>query len=231
MSVLERIACIQRLIHEAENSAHRQSGSVTLLAVSKGQPSSLIEEAFKSGLDSFGENYLQEALGKIQTLATLPLCWHFIGAIQSNKSAIIAQNFSWVHGVCRPKIAQLLDTHRPLSLPKLNVCIQVNIDQSDTKSGVEPEYVEELVKSITPLSHLRLRGLMVIPEPDKSEQKQYQTYLRVTDLLDKLNKKFGLSMDTLSMGMSDDLSAAIRAGSTMVRVGRGIFGDRIRNEH
>ena len=174
---------------------------------------------------------MQEALTKIQSLASLPLYWHFIGAVQSNKVPAIAQNFAWVHSVCRKKIAQLLNDTRPASLPSLNVCIQVNIDDSDTKSGIKPEFAADLAAYIRLLPRLHLRGLMVIPSPAPNEQQQYQTYLRMTDLLHTLNAELNLSMDTLSMGMTDDLSAAIRAGSTMVRVGRGIFGERIKHEH
>ena len=231
MTLLKRIEHIQQTIHEVERSCHRQSDSVALLAVSKGQSCELIEQAFHAGLHHFGENYLQEALEKIQLLHSLPLHWHFIGAIQSNKVPAIAQHFSWVHGVCRKKIAQLLHDHRPDSLPALNVCMQINIDDSDTKSGIQPESAEELAHYITQLPRIHLRGLMVITRPMVDEDQQYKTYLRVTELFDKLNAKLGLSMDTLSMGMSDDLSVAIRAGSTLVRVGRGIFGERKKNEH
>lgn len=226
MNIAERIKTIQHLIHQVESSCNRPSDSVKLLAVSKGKSCQEIEQAFAAGLHHIGENYVQEALLKIKTLSTLPLCWHFIGAIQSNKTAVIAQHFSWVHGVCRKKIAQLLNDQRPASLPALNVCIQVNIDDSDTKSGITPDSAEELAAYIMHLPRLHLRGLMVILNPTSNEHQQYLTYLRVTQLLHTLNVQLNLSMDTLSMGMSDDLSAAIRAGSTIVRVGRGIFGKR-----
>ena len=231
MSIAERVEKLQQKIRQIELSCHRRSGSVELLAVSKGHASEDIQQAVEAGLHNFGENYVQEALTKIQSLASLPLYWHFIGAVQSNKVPAIAQNFAWVHSVCRKKIAQLLNDTRPASLPSLNVCIQVNIDDSDTKSGIKPEFAADLAAYIRLLPRLHLRGLMVIPSPAPNEQQQYQTYLRMTDLLHTLNAELNLSMDTLSMGMTDDLSAAIRAGSTMVRVGRGIFGERIKHEH
>lgn len=226
MSIAARIDSVQRLIRQVEASCNRPSGSVELLAVSKGQSCQAIEQAFEARVHNIGENYVQEAIVKIQTLKRLPLCWHFIGAIQSNKTPVIAQHFSWVHGVCRKKIARLLNDQRPASLPLLNVCIQVNIDSSDTKSGIAPEHVAELAAYIIHLPHLHLRGLMVIPSPAPNEQQQYLTYLRAGNLLQTLNSQLNISMDTLSMGMSDDFSAAIRAGSTMVRIGRGIFGER-----
>lgn len=227
MSIFKRIENIQQLIRQAEASCLRSPDSVELLAVSKGHTSEDIVHAFEAGIYNFGENYLQESLVKIKSLSALKLCWHFIGAVQSNKAAVIAQNFTWVHGVCRKKIAQLLNDERASSLPRLNVCIQVNIDDSDTKSGIQPELVADLALYIQHLPRLHLRGLMVIPRPTSDEQQQYRTYLKVTELMHALNVQLNLSMDTLSMGMSDDLSAAIRAGSTMVRVGRGIFGTRI----
>lgn len=226
MNVAERIDTVQRLMRQLEAACQRKPGSVELMAVSKGQDSLAIKQAFEAGLHHFGESYLQEALEKIQTLNALPLCWHYIGAIQSNKTPAIAQHFAWIHSVSRSKIARLLNDERPASLPRLNVCIQINIDDEETKSGVTPECVAELAAEIIHLPRLDLRGLMVIPKPVLDEELQYQSFLRVTDLLHQLNTQLNLSMDTLSMGMSDDLPAAIRAGSTMVRVGRGIFGER-----
>lgn len=231
MTLFERVKNVEQMIHQAEIASLRPPGSVKLLAVSKGQTSQAIMLAYKAGLDNFGENYLQEGLVKIHALQNLPLCWHFIGAIQSNKTATIAQHFSWVHGVCRKKIAQRLHDERPSILPALNVCIQVNIDDSTTKSGIHPDMLAELAADIILLPRLKLRGLMVIPKASSDEQQQYLTYLRVTELLHSLNTQLNLTLDTLSMGMSDDLSAAIRAGSTLVRVGRGIFGERRRYEH
>lgn len=226
MNLVERIQNVQQLIRQLEVSCNRKPGSVELLAVSKGHSAQAIECAFAAGLHDFGENYLQEALPKMRALAALPLNWHFIGAIQSNKTHIIAQHFAWVHGVCRVKIAQLLHDERPASLPPLNVCIQVNMDGEQSKSGVTPCDVADLATSIIALPRLHLRGLMVIPKPAVNEHQQYLTFSAVTHLLHEVNSQLDLKMDTLSMGMSDDLPAAIRAGSTMIRVGRRIFGER-----
>lgn len=226
MNLVERIEAVQRLIHQLEHSSHRQQGSVDLLAVSKKHSTQAIELAFAAGLRHFGESYLQEALVKIKTLSTLPLCWHFIGTVQGNKTQAIAQHFSWVHGVDRLKIAELLNNGRPASLPPLNVCIQVNIDAEETKSGIKPDHVAALAADIMHLPRLQLRGIMVIPKPSLDEHQQYITFLSAANLMRQVNDELNLNMDTLSMGMSDDLPAAIRAGSTIVRVGRSIFGKR-----
>ncbi len=226
MNLAERIKRVQSIIRHSEIACDRPPGSVELLAVSKTCSCQDIERAYAAGLHHFGENYLQEALTKIHALAALPLCWHFIGAIQSNKTQAIAQNFSWAHGVCRTKIAQLLHDQRPLDLPPLNVCIQVNVDDEENKSGIKPELIAALAIDIMRMPHLNLRGLMVIPKPTEDEQQQYLTFLKTANLMCELNTQLNLNMDTLSMGMSNDLTAAIRAGSTMVRVGRHIFGER-----
>ena len=226
MNIPDRIKHVKQMIRHAEAHWHRQPHSVQLLAVSKGHTIKDIESAVTAGLYHFGENYLQEALVKIESLAATPIIWHFIGAIQSNKTALIAQHFSWVHGVCRKKIAQQLNDNRPALLPALNVCIQVNIDDSDSKSGIPPSQVADLATYITQLPRLNLHGLMVIPHPSLDEQQQYLTFLKAARLLQEINTQLGLTMTTLSMGMSNDLSAAIHAGSTLVRVGRAIFGER-----
>jgi hypothetical protein len=233
MGISERIKHIEQLIRQAEILYHRQPGSVKLLAVSKGHSSTDIQQALAAGLRDFGENYLQEALTKILALPTLPINWHFIGPIQSNKTASIAQYFSWVHSISRPKIARLLNDMRPISMPPLNICLQVNFDDEETKAGLMPHEVEELASYVQELPRLQLRGLMIIPKPQACEQMQYQSLLRLTQLMDTLNQKLGLQLDTLSMGMSDDLQAAIHAGSTIVRVGTAIFGERKRiiDEH
>lgn len=225
MNLVERINAIQQTIRETEASCHRQPHSVTLLAVSKGHTSDDIALAHAAGLNNFGENYLQEALTKISTLAQLPISWHYIGSIQSNKTKIIAKHFDWVHSVCRKEIAIQLNKYRSPELPPLNICIQVNIDNSATKSGVAPNEIAQLISEINTLPNLRLRGLMVIPEP-KPDAQQSLTYVSVTNLLHHLNSQFNLTMDTLSMGMSDDLQPAIHAGSTIVRIGRLVFGSR-----
>ena len=226
MTIAKRINTIQQHIQQYEAASHRKPGAVHLLAVTKGQSSQMIKTAIAAGLYDFGESYLQEALPKIHDLATHPLCWHFIGPIQSNKTKGIALKFSWAHSVCRRKIAQQLNDARPTFMRPLNVCIQVNLDDEETKSGISPHLVAELAAYIIQLPHLQLRGLMCIPEQHVDEQQQSLTYLRLADLLHGLNMQFNLAMDTLSMGMSNDLHAAIRAGSTMVRVGRGIFEER-----
>jgi PLP dependent protein len=226
MDISERILHLKHLIQEAEVRYHRASGSVKLIAVSKGQPGEKIKQAYQAGLRDFAENYLQEALAKIQTLTSLSIDWHFIGPIQSNKAATIAQHFTWVHSISRQKVAEQLNKTRPANLPSLNVCIQVNLDEEATKSGLSSTQAEELASFILKLPHLKLRGLMMIPKPTPDAQAQYLSFLRLSDLLHSLNKKLNIRMDTLSMGMSDDWQAAIKAGSTMIRIGTAIFGKR-----
>ena len=226
MNIIERINTIKHLIRQEELSCHRQEGNVKLLAVSKGHSCSEIKQAFAAGLRDFGESYLQEAQPKIQALAALPLCWHFIGPIQSNKTHSIASHFSWVHSVSRHKIAQQLNDARTTSLSRLNVCLQLNFDEEETKAGISSAEAIELASYILQLPHLHLRGLMVIPKQQTDEHQQYLSFLRLTQLLHALNQKLNISMDTLSMGMSNDLQAAIRAGSTIVRIGTAIFGER-----
>ena len=228
-TITERIAHLNDTIHQLECAYNRPSGAVQLLAVSKRQPAPSIQEAFNAGQRDFGENYLQEAQAKIKLLNHLPLIWHFIGPIQSNKTKHIANDFSWVHSVCRYKIALQLNDARADELPRLNICLQVNLDGEETKSGITPELITDLVIAVSQVPRLQLRGLMVIPKPQETEQQQYLSFLRLTQMLHSLNQQLNLSMDTLSMGMSDDLQAAIRAGSTMVRIGRAIFGERTTN--
>ena len=199
-----------------------------LLAVSKGQNSQAMRLAWQAGLSNFGENYLQEALEKIAALDDIDPCWHFIGPIQSNKTQDIARHFSWVHSVERIKIARRLNEQRPKHLPPLNVCIQVNIDREASKSGVDPEHCLELALAITELPRLKLRGLMVIPRQREQLIEQRQPYRQAAELLDNLKKSSAAltSLDTLSMGMSGDMPAAIAEGATIVRVGTAIFGPR-----
>ncbi|CDZ77670.1 pyridoxal phosphate enzyme, YggS family [Legionella massiliensis] len=228
MTIAEQVFKIQQVIINTAKSCQREPEAIQLMAVSKGQPANAIREAFATGLVNFGENYLQEAQAKMHSLADLALNWHFIGPIQSNKVQAIAENFSWVHSLDREKIAKLLAQHRPESLPALNLCLQVNLDNEESKSGLAPQQVAELARQVQQLPRLRLRGLMAIPKPQSDEQQQYESLLRLTRLFNQLNKDLNLSMDTLSMGMSDDIVAAIRAGSTMLRIGRAIFGERPR---
>jgi PLP dependent protein len=223
MAITNRIHKVQQLIVTTANSCQRSPKDIQLLVVSKGQPASAIQTAFAAGISDFGESYLQEAQKKIKILASLPLCWHFIGPIQSNKARDIAKDFSWVHSVCREKIATLLAKYRPENLPTLNLCLQVNLDNEKNKSGISPEQLAKLALVVSQLPRLKLRGLMAIPMPQSEEQQQYKSFLRLTNLFNQLNKELNLSMDTLSMGMSDDFIAAIKAGSTIVRIGRAIF--------
>ena len=210
---------IVRAIRAAEISAHRVSNSVTLLAVSKNQSVEKIREAFASGQTRFAENYLQEALLKQAALPDLVIEWHFIGNIQSNKTKLIATHFDWVHSVNRFEIAQRLNHARDANHP-LNICIEVNIDDEATKSGVSSQDVSSLAEKIKSLPNLTLRGLMVIPE------KNHAAAFEKTAALQQELIRNGFLLDTLSMGMSADFEAAIAAGSTMVRIGTAIFGER-----
>ncbi|MBA3537340.1 MAG: YggS family pyridoxal phosphate-dependent enzyme [Tatlockia sp.] len=228
MTIAGQLQQIQQLISKSAESCQRSAAEIHLLAVSKGQPSSAIREAFAAGITSFGESYLQEALAKIQTLADLPINWHFIGPIQSNKTQGIAQNFNWVHSVSREKIAHDLAKYRPNHLPPLNICLQVNLDDEETKSGVSAAEIVKLALNLSQVPSLQLRGLMAIPKPLINEQEQYESLERLPKLLKQLNAELHLSMDTLSMGMSHDLVAAIRAGATILRIGTAIFGERLR---
>jgi pyridoxal phosphate enzyme (YggS family) len=198
---------------------------VQLLAVSKRQSIEAIVAVYEAGQHDFGENYVQEALQKIQLLAHLPLTWHLIGALQSNKTAEVAQHFAWVHSVDRFKIAQRLSQQRPQHLPPLNICVQVNIDNQDTKSGCQISELPDLVKAILPLPNVVLRGLMIIPQAQNHEAFTQLAQIR-QQLLGTIPALNSQVFDTLSMGMSDDLEQAIAAGSTMVRVGTAIFGQR-----
>jgi len=221
-TIANNIAKVAARIREAAQAAERDPTSVGLLAVSKTQPAEAIREANRAGLTDFGENYLQEALEKQAQLADLPLVWHFIGPIQSNKTKAIAANFDWVHSVDRLKIAQRLSEQRPTELPPLNVCLQVNVSGEASKSGCEPEEVTALAHAIAALPNLRLRGLMAIPEPAVDPAEQHASFARLRQLQQGLN----LDLDTLSMGMSQDLEAAIAEGATWVRIGTALFGAR-----
>jgi pyridoxal phosphate enzyme (YggS family) len=226
MNISDNIKSIRDLINQTESSANRTPGSVLLLAVSKQQSVEAISEAFKHGIIDFGENYFQEAEKKITQLKNLPITWHFIGPIQSNKSKNIASLFSWVHSIDRIKVATLLSESRPLNLPPLNVCLQINLTSEATKSGVSSEEAMDLAYAVSLLPNLNLRGLMTIPPPLNDVQEQYQLFLQLKQLMQLINQQLNLNMDTLSMGMSDDLIPAIQAGATIVRVGQAIFGTR-----
>ena len=218
---------VQDRIRAACQAARRDPREVTLLAVSKTFGPEDVMAAVAAGQQAFGENYVQEAVEKMARLAPQdpPLQWHCIGPVQSNKTRVVAAHFDWVHTVDRLKIAQRLSEQRPVGLAALNVCIQVNIDGGATKSGVPPEEVPALAREIARLPRLTLRGLMTIPEPATDHAQQLEVHRRARALFDRLRAQ-GLPLDTLSMGMTGDLEAAIAAGSTLVRVGTAIFGGR-----
>lgn len=223
--VLQNLDSVKQQISKYELQYHREPGSVKLIAVSKKHALEKVQAAISAGQKSFAENYLQEALTKIQTLASENLDWHFIGAIQSNKTKIIAENFSWVHSVSQLKIAERLSAHRPENLAPLNILIQVNISGEASKSGVSLNQIEALAFAISKLSKLKLRGLMTMLAPDIAFQKQRDGFSQLYQAK-KVLETTGLTLDTLSMGMSGDMEAAIAEGSTMVRIGTAIFGQR-----
>jgi len=221
-TIPESVAKVRARIREAAQASGRDPQDVQLLAVSKTKPASALREAFACGQRDFGENYLQEALAKQAELADLELTWHFIGPIQSNKTRALAGHFAWVHSVDRLKIAQRLSEQRPADLPPLNLCLQVNVSGEASKSGCAPEELAALAGAVAELPNLRLRGLMAIPEPTDDPAAQRAAFARLRALKDGL----GLDLDTLSMGMSHDLEAAIAEGATWVRIGTALFGAR-----
>lgn len=221
-TIPDNIAKVHARIREAAQASGRDPQKVQLLAVSKTKPAIALREAFACGQRDFGENYLQEALAKQTELADLPLIWHFIGPIQSNKTKPIAEHFAWVHSVDRLKIAERLSAQRPSDLPPLNVCLQVNVSSEASKSGCRPAELPALARAVAGLPNLRLRGLMAIPEPTEDRAAQHAAFARLRALRDDLD----LDLDTLSMGMSHDLEAAIAEGATWVRVGTALFGAR-----
>ena len=223
-SISNRLQDILATIQLAKLANHRAQ-SVNLLAVSKAQSALAIREAYAAGQKLFGENYLQEALDKQSQLADLTIEWHFIGPIQSNKTQLIAQHFNWVHSIDRLKIAQRLNDARPETLAPLQVCIQVNISNEESKSGVTQQELETLASAISKLPRLKLRGLMAIPEPSNDNNKQRIQFKQVRECYDALLEK-GFTLDTLSIGMSDDYRIAIEEGATIVRIGSALFGAR-----
>jgi pyridoxal phosphate enzyme (YggS family) len=224
-SIAENLSRVQAQIESACQSAGRPTHSVSLLAVSKTWGLEAVRAAHAAGQTAFGENYIQEAVDKIGALKDLALEWHCIGPIQSNKTRLVAEHFDWVHSVDRIKIAQRLSEQRPDQLPPLQVCIQVNVDGGETKSGVSPQELPALAQAVAALPRLQLRGLMTIPEPAETDAQMRAVHAQAKNLLEALRQQ-GLSLDTLSMGMSADMDAAIAEGSTMVRVGTAIFGKR-----
>jgi len=224
-TIAERFTTIHERIRKTELENNRPAGSVRLLAVTKKKPVADIRAAFESGQSDFGENYLQDALPKIEALSPLPLCWHFIGRLQANKTRPVAGYFDWVHSLDRLRIAQRLSDQRPPNLKPLNVCIQVNLDNEDSKAGVPPEAVAELALAVQALPNLQLRGLTALPRPETDPQKQRQAFRHLRELLETLAAE-GLPLDTLSMGTSSDFEAAIAEGATIVRIGTTLFGPR-----
>ncbi|MCT8163734.1 YggS family pyridoxal phosphate-dependent enzyme [Pseudomonas putida] len=221
-TIADNLSALLTRIDSAAKAADRAPASIQLLAVSKTKPATAIREIHAAGVRDVGENYLQEALAKQQELADLPLIWHFIGPIQSNKTKAIAEHFDWVHSVDRLKIAQRLSEQRPAGLPPLNICLQVNVSGEDSKSGCTPADLPALAEAVMALPNLRLRGLMAIPEPTDDRAAQEAAFATVRQLLDGLD----LGLDTLSMGMSHDLEAAIAQGATWIRIGTALFGAR-----
>jgi pyridoxal phosphate enzyme (YggS family) len=226
-SVIGNLNTVLNRIADACHRAGRPVDSVTLLAVSKTFPAGAVRDAFDAGCRQFGENYVQEALDKIAALADLraQITWHLIGPLQSNKTRPVAEAFDWVHSVDRLKIAQRLSEQRPAHLPPLQVCLQVNISGEASKSGMLPAEVPAVAQAVAALPRLRLRGLMAIPEPAEGEAAQRAPHRALRELLATLNAA-GLALDTLSMGMSADLEAAVAEGATIVRVGTALFGGR-----
>jgi len=212
-------------LREYEIKYQRQPGSVQLLAVTKNQSLEKMQQAIAAGQRAFGENYLQEALLKIAALKNQPLAWHFIGHIQSNKTQKISENFSWVHSVSEKKIAKRLNDQRPPALPPLNICIEVNISHEKTKSGIDVTEAAELAEYCLTLPRLKLRGLMTIPAPQQEFAAQRAAYHQLRILWQQLCD-LGMALDTLSMGMSNDMEAAVAEGATIVRIGTSLFGKR-----
>lgn len=227
--VAANLQAVRQAVAAAAQQAGRAPGEVALLAVSKTVPASVVRAAFEAGQRAFGENYVQEGIGKIAELADLRdrISWHFIGPLQSNKTRAVAGHFDWVHAIDRLKIAERLSAQRPAGMAPLQVCIQVNISGEDTKSGVAPDDVLALARAVAALPGLQLRGLMAIPEPADDPAAQRRPFAAMRELLATL-RAAGLPVDTLSMGMSGDMAPAIAEGATMVRIGTAIFGARPR---
>jgi pyridoxal phosphate enzyme (YggS family) len=223
--VSENLQRVRQQIELEAVSAGRVAEAVKLLAVSKTMPAQAVREAYAAGQIAFGENYIQEGVDKMAELADLPLEWHCIGPIQSNKTKLVAENFAWVHSLDRLKIAERLSAQRPAHLPPLQVCLQVNVDGGANKSGVSPHDLLALAQAVAKLPQMKLRGLMTIPEPAENEAAARAVHHQAKELFDSLNA-VGLNLDTLSMGMTADLGVAIAEGSTCVRVGTAIFGSR-----
>ena len=221
----ERLAALRQRIARAASATGRDVRSVTLLAVSKGQPVARLRAALVLGLTEFGENYVAEAVPKIQALSDTPAVWHFIGRLQANKTRLVAQHFAWVHGIDRLHIAERLAAQRPHYAPALNVCLQVQVAEAPGKGGVDPAALPALARQVAALPRLQLRGLMAMLPYDFAPADQHAAFARLRHLADAL-RAAGLPVDTLSMGMSDDMDAAIAEGATIVRIGTALFGPR-----
>jgi len=224
-SLAERLSQLRRRISSTASSCDRDPSDITLLAVSKTRPVEDILAAVAAGQRAFGENYLQDALPKIKALKDRNLEWHFIGRIQSNKTRDIAGHFSWVHALEKLKHARRLDSQRPPGLPPLNACIQLNLTGEASKGGISAEELPDLLENTEGLPHLKIRGLMTMPPASADEEQQRQVFGKLRELLEEMNRQ-GHRLDTLSMGMSGDMRAAICEGATMVRIGTAIFGPR-----
>jgi pyridoxal phosphate enzyme (YggS family) len=231
-SIAANMQAVIGRISRACTAVGRDPRAVALLAVAKTWPVAALREAAAAGQRAFGENYVQEALAKVDALRSLDLEWHFIGPLQSNKTRAVAEHFAWVHSVDRLKIAERLAAQRPAGMPPLNVCIEVNVSGEASKSGVAPGEAPALCRAVAALPQLRLRGLMTIPEPataaDAKSAAVRRRFAQLRELRDELNAG-GLNLDTLSMGMSHDLEEAIMEGATIVRVGTAIFGERVKS--
>ena len=224
-NVARNLERVRARMEEAALRAGRDPEGARLLAVSKMQPVEALAEAWEAGQLDFGENYLQEALPKMDAFADRAAHWHFIGALQSNKTRAVAERFDWVHTVDRESIARRLSEQRPTELTPLHICLQVNISGEGSKGGVAPDRLPALAYAVAALPRVRLRGLMAIPAPAKDREAQRAPFRQLRELMQALNAH-GLSLDTLSMGMSDDLEAAIAEGATLVRIGTAVFGPR-----
>ena len=224
-TISDRLKQVRSRISQAAIVAGREPASIKLVAVSKTHPVAMLEAALAAGQTTFGESYLQDALPKIEAIGDRAE-WHFIGPIQSNKTRQIAAHFDWVHSVDRLKIAQRLNEQRPENLPPLNVCLQINTSGEAAKAGISPDDTLELAEAINQLPHLRLRGLMTIPAREQDPARQRLPFQQLRQLFEQLNAE-GFKLDTLSMGMSADMEAAIAEGATLVRVGTAIFGPRL----
>ena len=224
-AIATNLQAVRKRIADAALACARDEGKVALLAVSKTWPAACIREAANAGQRAFGENYVHEGLDKIGALAGLGLEWHFIGPLQSNKTRPVAEHFDWVHTVDRIKVAERLAAQRPAGMAPLQVCVQVNISGEDSKSGCRPEEAAALCRAVAALPRLKLRGLMAIPAPADDAAAQRAPLRRLRELRDDIAST-GIALDTLSMGMSHDLEAAVAEGATLVRIGTAIFGER-----